>query len=673
MIWLASFPRSGNTFFRNVLYEVYGIPSSTFHKDPSRPLDENYDKYPVVKTHLLPDQIIPNDPSIKSVYIIRDGRDALVSLAHHRKDIVEPGTDFYTNLLMAIDAPGGSYFGGWSENVRQWTARADIIIRYEDLIVDPLGQAERLRAIMDLPTPHEEKIPTFKQLKFGQPKYGASIDEKPDLKLNQLNFRKGKVGSWKEEMPSSYEEFFWARNSREMEKWKYERKTSPEKPAMKKILIEVSKLFSSDNDGIKRYLAELIQHLPVVIKNHQDWQIDAYFNHSIQSLGELHQQLDNLRATKFHQDNPIEKFKSDHSKMAYENILLRWKENFKEYLPDPIYSLFSYAYRRGPFRNILRKYRNFQKDQKLKTLEKYNFQQMGVYDLVHTPLPQNLQFVKHIKAPHAVTIHDLTHRHLPQHHLKENIALAESGMNNAKNLDAHIIAISKATKTDLLNTYQFEPDKIHMVYEAVNQDIFKPLKTKSNITEICKKYNFPQKPYIMCLSTIEPRKNLTNTAEAFIKLLKEEVELDISLIICGKKGWKVENAFHQEIIDHPHVHFTGFIDDQDLPILYSHAEALCYISFYEGFGLPILEAMSCRTPVIYGNNSSMPEVAGPGGLPADAANIEDIKRQMKRILTEEGLRDQLSKSAWQQAQKFSWLKVAIETLEVYENIIAKKK
>ncbi|HRW76650.1 MAG TPA: sulfotransferase domain-containing protein, partial [Saprospiraceae bacterium] len=99
MIWLASFPRSGNTFFRNVLYEVYGIESSTYHQEANYPLEADYDQFDVVKTHLLPSQLVPADPRIKKVYIVREGRDALVSIAHHRKDIVQPGTDYYLNLL----------------------------------------------------------------------------------------------------------------------------------------------------------------------------------------------------------------------------------------------------------------------------------------------------------------------------------------------------------------------------------------------------------------------------------------------------------------------------------------------------------------------------------------------------------------------------------------------
>ncbi len=111
MTWLASFPRSGNTFFRNILYEVYGLESSTFHTELDIPLTKNYSDYPFVKTHLLPDQLIPKDSTIPAIYLVRDGRDALCSEAHATKDFVHPHSHFLENLKAAIIAEKGSFLG----------------------------------------------------------------------------------------------------------------------------------------------------------------------------------------------------------------------------------------------------------------------------------------------------------------------------------------------------------------------------------------------------------------------------------------------------------------------------------------------------------------------------------------------------------------------------------
>ncbi len=225
MIWLASFPRSGNTFFRNVLFDVYGIASSEFHMETDKKVLKDFASFPVVKTHLLPHQLPKDLQSMKSVYIIRDGRDALVSIAHHRKDIIAPGSNYYMNLLEAILARGGSFFGGWSVNVEKWTNKADIVIRYEDLIVDPIGQIERLREIITLPEPRLERLPTFQSLKKGVPQYGSGGEKikNKEQKIERAHkfFRRGVVGSYKDEMPIMFQLLFRFKNKRLMKASNY--------------------------------------------------------------------------------------------------------------------------------------------------------------------------------------------------------------------------------------------------------------------------------------------------------------------------------------------------------------------------------------------------------------------------------------------------------------------
>jgi hypothetical protein len=111
MIWLASFPRSGNTFFRNVMFELYGLESYDYYPLRGVKVRKDYTSFPIVKTHLLPWQIQPQDSNIPAIYLVRDGRDAIVSMAHQRKDIIAPGSDFQENLKMAIVAEYGGYFG----------------------------------------------------------------------------------------------------------------------------------------------------------------------------------------------------------------------------------------------------------------------------------------------------------------------------------------------------------------------------------------------------------------------------------------------------------------------------------------------------------------------------------------------------------------------------------
>jgi hypothetical protein len=172
------------------------LTSSAYHHNPSRHVKHDFTAHPVVKTHLLPGQLPLELRDLPAVYLIRDGRDALVSLAHYRKDIVAPGTDFDHNLLEATLAQGGSFFGGWSENVRQWSEKAAIIIRFEDLITDPIHEVEKLRAIINLPSPAFTKLPTFKSQRDGRSNYGASIRNNFSAERAKKHFRSGKIGGW---------------------------------------------------------------------------------------------------------------------------------------------------------------------------------------------------------------------------------------------------------------------------------------------------------------------------------------------------------------------------------------------------------------------------------------------------------------------------------------------
>lgn len=184
------------------MFQVYGFESYAVNE---RNLDvlSPYWEYPIVKTHLLPTQALSDQVQAKVILLVRDGRDALVSLAHHRSNIIAPGSDYKDNLAEAIAAEGGSHFGGWGHNIRSWIQEADIIIRFEELTTNPVEELKRMEEVLDLPEGDYDKIPTFQSQKFGSPKYG------PSLGKNELFFRKGKVGNWKEEMPAELHEKFW--------------------------------------------------------------------------------------------------------------------------------------------------------------------------------------------------------------------------------------------------------------------------------------------------------------------------------------------------------------------------------------------------------------------------------------------------------------------------------
>ena len=195
-----------------MLHEVYGIRSSTFHRESAYPLDADYADHAVVKTHLLPHQMVPDDPAIPAVYLVRDGRDAVVSMAHHRADLVHPGTDYREALRETILAEGGSHFGGWSRHVSRWLERACIVIRFEDLIANPIEQVERLRPILELPAPRVERTPSFDDLRRRSYAYGSGrqhgFSDEQQRHRREHFFRRGQSGAWREEMREHEQRLF---------------------------------------------------------------------------------------------------------------------------------------------------------------------------------------------------------------------------------------------------------------------------------------------------------------------------------------------------------------------------------------------------------------------------------------------------------------------------------
>ncbi len=658
MIWLASFPRSGNTFFRNILYQVYGLESSTFHRDPQYPLIENYQAYPFVKTHLLPADLAPQDASIKKVYLVRDGRDALVSMAHHKKDLTRPGSDFYNNLLESILAWEDADFGGWSENVRQWSKAADLIIRYEDLIEDPLRETEKLRTLMELPPARSDRLPSFEELKHGQAKYGGERGRQDRA------FRRGKAGSWQQEMPPELQRLFWEMHGDTMEQMGYGSSPFPKPSRPLRVLMEADKVLAEQMDGVKRYQEELIfGMLAFQSRLPGKWQIDFLLRDKIVSLtevvGRINQQRVKTRGQTRREGIPD-------SVYGYERLLLQFKQRLKLWLPKAIYEPLSRLYREMPVRDGLRYLRTAVAWRKLRQLDVVAEE---AHDLIHIPLPQNYYFANRFKAPAVVTVHDLTHKYFPDFHEKDNAKLGERGMRFVRDRAAHAITVSKSTKRDLCREYDFPPEKATVVYEAADKRWFKAVRGPVQLKAAREKYGLPDKPYLISLSTLEPRKNLKNTIAAFLAYKRKAPDSQLALVICGRRGWKVEDMLDDS---HPYagsIHFTGYVEEKELPVLISNAVAMCYVAHYEGFGLPPLEAMQCGSPVIYGNNSAMAEVVGDAGLPADSRDIGSITQQIARLVEEEALQRELAEKALQRAQRFSWLRAAFETLLVYEKVI----
>ncbi len=236
MYWIASYPRSGNTFLRILLKEVYGIHTWEGYENesPKKVLEHNKinnsTQITFIKTHELPTETEIPHQNLQSIYLVRDGRDAAVSMAYHRSQIVKSNSDYLFNLRTVILAPFKTSFGGWSKNVKDWSSVADIVIKFEDLIASPKTELQRLEKIIKLPIPNYDKIPTFTDLKSKNFDYGSGgdkLDEKQRSFRRNKFFRSGKTGNWKQDIPSPLQKIFNRKNAKMLELYNYENTDKP--------------------------------------------------------------------------------------------------------------------------------------------------------------------------------------------------------------------------------------------------------------------------------------------------------------------------------------------------------------------------------------------------------------------------------------------------------------
>lgn len=265
------------------------------------------------------------------------------------------------------------------------------------------------------------------------------------------------------------------------------------------------------------------------------------------------------------------------------------------------------------------------------------------------------------------TLHDLVFRFYPHTHKPLNRWFLTLMMPRFLKAADAVIAVSESTKRDAVRTYGIDEAKITVIYEGVS-DHFRRASPEA-IEAVRQKYSLPDQ-FILSLGTIEPRKNLTSLLEAYHALGNEVSPL--GLVIVGKKGWLYSGFFdrmHELGLEHEVV-FPGFVPDEDLPALYSAADLFVFPSLYEGFGLPVLEALACGTPVVASNASSLPEVAGEAALLVDPSSVEALVRAVRDVLSNRELREDLRARGPKQAARFNWQRTARETLAVYTSLSA---
>lgn len=226
-----------------------------------------------------------------------------------------------------------------------------------------------------------------------------------------------------------------------------------------------------------------------------------------------------------------------------------------------------------------------------------------------------------------------------------------------------IITGSEFSKQEILDRLDFKEEQIKVIYHGINHDLFKMYNDLKVDFELPKKF-------IFSVGSIEPRKNLIGLLRAY-NLLPNDIKNEYKLVLAGFKGW--ENSEIMSIIDEnrENIIYLGFISDEELAKAYNLASCFVFASFYEGFGLPVLEAMACGTPVVCSNSSSLPEVGGDAVMYCNPNDIEDIKEKIELVLKDEILQQEMIVKGLERVKEFSWKKSAKEHIKVFQEVLQK--
>lgn len=265
----------------------------------------------------------------------------------------------------------------------------------------------------------------------------------------------------------------------------------------------------------------------------------------------------------------------------------------------------------------------------------------------------------------VVTVHDLGYQYYPQAHtLSQNVYLRWSTRYNARSA-TRILADSEATRQDLARFYGTPADKVAVVYPGRDETL-SPVVDPAILAACRARYELAG-PYLLYVGTLHPRKNLVRLVQAFGQMAAD-ADPALQLVLAGQKGWLYDDILSEigRLGLAGRVVLTGYVPDDDLPALLSAALAFVYPSLYEGFGLPVLEAMACGAPVLCSNVSSLPEVAGDAALYIDPLDTGSLAGALAEMTTNEGLRNELVDRGFRQIKDFSWQRCAQETLQVLD-------
>ena len=269
--------------------------------------------------------------------------------------------------------------------------------------------------------------------------------------------------------------------------------------------------------------------------------------------------------------------------------------------------------------------------------------------------------------PSITTVHDLSHIHYPQYHPAERVQLLEQSLGESIERSARIIAVSEYTKQDICDYFGVRASKIDVVSPAVS-DSFRTVYSESDLHLVRQAHGLPDR-FILSVATIEPRKNIQGLLRAYSQF-PTELRNQFPLVLVGLKGWLTEEVekLLKPMVEAGQVIRLGYVEQAHLPMIYQAATCLAYVSFFEGYGMPIAEAMAAGLPVLASERSSMPEVAADSAILVDPEDIDAITQGLRQIVENPQLCQQMSDLGKEASAMYTWQASAEKLIEAFQKV-----
>ncbi len=288
-------------------------------------------------------------------------------------------------------------------------------------------------------------------------------------------------------------------------------------------------------------------------------------------------------------------------------------------------------------------------------------------DIYHFP---NFFMRPHRRGKRIITIHDLSYIRYPQYVEPRNLEFLTKQVKLAIDGVDKVIANSEFTRDEIMDFYGVDESKIAVTYLGVRSDFSTDIPEEA-VSRLREKYNLPER-FILFVGTVEPRKNLIGLIDGFKIMHETHPPLrDVKLVVCGMPGWLCEETI--EKMEQPdiaqHIIRTGYVEEEELPVLYYAADVVTMPSWYEGFGFPALEGMACGTPVICSEKTSIAEITGDAAVLIDPAEPESIADALVRVLSDSEFAKTLSEKGLERAREYTWDRTARQTYEAYRSVL----